>query len=79
MVVCVRATEKAVNHQLSRQEKYSFPQSLLSPPWLLAPLNHRVYPSLSHGLINFKGDWVGEKKAEKCPGIRVCGAGTIHF
>lgn len=79
MVVCVRVTEKGVNHQLSRQEKYGFPRSLLSPPWLLASLNHRVYPSLSLGLINFKADWVGEEKIEKCPGIWVCGAGTIHF
>lgn len=70
--------EEGVKNQLSRQEKYSFPLSILSPPWLLAPLNHKVYPCLSNGLINFEEDQVGEKKIHKRPKTWVRAAGTIH-
>lgn len=78
MGACARVMEKGVKNQLSRQEKYSFPLSILSPPWLLTPLNHKVYPCLSHGLINVEGNQVGGKKIHKCPETGVHAAGTIH-
>ena len=76
---CVYAWwRKELKKQLSRQEKYYFLWSILSPQWFLATLNQGRVSMPLHGLINLEGDWVGRKNL-KMQETWVCGTSTIHF